>query len=119
VCPEELEAADVDPAEQDDRESCIHLDHKRRDKRHTDIDLARRISFVRIGDKLDILHLSKPLEVQELFGHVLRGDTNTGDLIQPEPRRLRRWLCGDRSGVQTEERGRPCERHPTQEPPPA
>ena len=47
------------------------------------------------------------------------GSTDAGEPSQPEPCRLRRRLRGDRPGVHAKEPRRPCQRHPTQEPPPA
>ena len=47
---------------------------------------------------LDVLHLGEALIPQELFGHVLGGQTEVaGGLDQLERRRLRRRLCSDGS----------------------
>ena len=67
----------------------------------------------------DELHIGKPLSLEEGLYNVLRGLTDASGAGQPERGRFRRWLSGDWSGVQAEQPRGPCERQPTQEPPPA
>ena len=52
-------------------------------------------------------------------GDVLRGEADPGELVQPEPRRLGRWLRGSLPSVHAQEPRRSHERHLAQEPPPA
>ena len=65
------------------------------------------------------LHVGEPFSPQQFLGEVEGGLTRAGELDQPDPCGLWRWLRGDRSGVHAKEPCRPCERHPTKESPPA
>src|SRR5262245_29063963 len=80
VRTEQLEAAYVDPAQQGDRNALVNLQNEGRDEGHADVDFAGGDDLVdfRCG-YLEVLDISEPLTLQELFGDVLGRDTDTGD----------------------------------------
>src|SRR2546422_4213506 len=70
--PEQLEAANMDTPQQDYRVPRVHVYDEWRNKRHADLRLARGEDSVLIAPFcLNVSHISEPLPLQELFGHVL------------------------------------------------
>ena len=114
IRPENLVAADMDPSQEDDRLSRIHLDDERCHEGDGEIKLAggqRLIEVVHLD--WDVLHLREPLATQQFFGHILGGNTNPDGLGQPDLRPLGRDLGGNASGIPADHACRPRKREPS------
>ena len=80
VGAEQLEAADVDAAEEHDRVAGVELDDERRDERHADVDLAGREGWVRGRRSIwTYCDLGEPLGREQIVGQVLRSDADAGE----------------------------------------
>jgi hypothetical protein len=114
VRPEDLVAADMDPSQEDDRLSRVHLDDERCHEGDGEIKLAGGQSLIELVHlDLDVLHLSESLAKQQFFGHVLGGYTDPDDLGQPDLRPLGRYLGGNSSGIFADHACRPRKREPS------
>jgi hypothetical protein len=107
VRPEQFVTADMDSSQQDNRVSRLHLYDEGRHERHADIDVARGEGLVGREPQLHILHFGETPAPEEFFGHVLRGHADTGDLREPDPRRLGRRFRGHWPGRHAQEPHRP------------
>ena len=102
--PEKLEAANVDSRQEDNRQPCIHMDEERCDERHADVNPSRREQQTWVyGLVGDVLHIDEAFGLQQFLGNVLRRDADPWDPVQPDPRRLRRRLRGERLRFQSKE----------------
>jgi hypothetical protein len=120
---EQLEAAAMDSPQDDDRISSIDLGDKRRAKGHADVGLARCYGTERSKTLLDVFDIGKPVALQEIFGQILRRDTDGEGFYHPQSCRfksiLRRARRGGHAGAAVQQR-HPCGRqaqagHDTQE----
>jgi hypothetical protein len=109
IRPKELEAADMDPCQDDDGVPCLQPDDERASEGQGDVSLTGGHSLHGAGPcrGLDVVDLGEPFAPQELFSHVLGGDTEAGDLDQSDLRCLRRRLRGHWLGIQAEQPHRP------------
>jgi hypothetical protein len=115
VASEQLEAADVGLGQHDDRLPGVCPDDKRGGEVQADMGLVGGEGLCDPGPRhgLDVVHLGEPLAPKELFGDVLGGDTDAGDLDQPDLRRLG-GLRGNRPKLSSQEPCCPRGRQPTQ-----
>jgi hypothetical protein len=115
--PKQLETADMDARQHDNGIARVHADNERGGEAQAEVGVARGEGLREAGSfhGLDVLDLGEPLALQEVFGHVLGGNTDPGDLDQPKRRRLGWWLRGDWPGVQAEQPRRACHGQPTEE----
>ena len=119
--PEQLEAADVHPAQDRDRVTRVDMHDQYRGKVIADVGRAGGQTFVEPAGLLvaDIVHLSEALGAEELFRHVLGGQTKAEAVMHSEPRPLGGRFRGCRSGEQAREPHCARERQPAQESSPA
>ncbi len=94
----------MDSRQDDDGVPRLQAEEERRGEMQAEVGFAGGEGRRDVGGPLllDVLHLGEPLAAQQLFGHILGGLTDAGNLDQPEPRRLRRRLRGDRPGVHSQ-----------------
>jgi hypothetical protein len=98
LLPEQLEASDMNPAQQDDRHFPVDLNDERRHERHTDIDRAGGEGRVDVGIyHVDVLDIGEAFALEQLLGHVLRGNANPGNICESDGGRFRRGFLSKRS----------------------
>src|SRR6185503_19310339 len=77
------------------------MNKKRWDERHADVNPTRRERWVLVSDlEGNVLYVGEAFSFQQLLGNILWRDANPRDLLQPNPRRFRRRLGGERLGFQ-------------------
>jgi len=87
---EDLDAADVDAGQENDRVAGIDTKAHRGTEQHSDVGLARCERVLLPADTLlDVLDVSEPLALEELLGHVLWRLAERRPIEQPDPLRLR------------------------------
>src|SRR5262245_56756604 len=116
---DDLHATDVDTGQYDARMGRVERDGKWRGEVQAEIRLARGElpRTVNAGDGGNVAHLAEAFGPEQCLGHGHGSRTDTWELKEGDPGRLGRWLRGNWPGVQACESYRPCECHPTQEPP--
>ena len=81
VGPDQLEAADVAPREDDEGVPRLHLDEERPNEVQGEVDIAGSHGWrEQLPGHPDVLYIGKPLALQEIFGHVHGGYTDGGAL---------------------------------------
>ena len=82
------------PCKDDERVARIDADDERPGEACGNVDLAggQRLLHREASRDLDVLHIGESLAMQELFGDVLRGNTDVGVVEHPERRGLGRRL---------------------------
>ena len=90
MCPEQFEAAEVEPRQEDDGVPRLQPEEGRRREESIEVCFTRGEGFLDAFGPLllEVVHLGEPFAAQQFFGHVLGGLTDAGDLDQPDPRRL-------------------------------
>jgi hypothetical protein len=98
VGAEELEAANVDPGQENDRLAPVQTDGRHRREVVADVRLAGAQRLIQPARPVgtDVLHVGEALPSQEVFRHVLRGEAEALTMVHPKPRRLGRRFSGDR-----------------------
>jgi hypothetical protein len=121
VRPEQFEAANVEPRQDDDRVSRLQAEEQRRREVPIEVGFARGQRRLNIGGPrfLEVVYLGEAFAAQQFFGHILRGLTDARDLHQPDARRFGRWLRRHPPGVQAEQPSGPRKRHPAEKSPSA
>jgi len=98
LCPEQLEAANVQTPQEDHWIARFHADDAWRRELAVDVDRAGgqvgRGGFTCPGSGPDVLHVGKSFALEKLFRHELGSDADASPVEQPDSRRLQRWLCG-------------------------
>ena len=109
--PEEFEAPGVAACKDDHGVTSIDLHEEPRVEVHVHTGFPGRQRCLDPFDPglLDVLKVREALGPEERFGHELGRLADGGGLNEPEPRRLRRRLCGDRPGVHAKKPCRPRE----------
>ena len=116
---EQLEATNMAAGENHQGGALIQAQEEWPEEEHPHLGVAGDQGPVRSRRLPDELYIGKPLSLEEGFHNILRGLTDARGPGQPERGRFRGWLSGDWSGAQAKQPCGPCERQPTQEPPPA
>ena len=121
MCPEQFEAAKVEPRQEDDGVPRLQPEEGRRREESIEVGFTRGEGFLDAFGPflLEVVHLGEPFAAQQCFGHILGGLTDARDLDQPDRGRFGRWFRSHPPGVQAKQ---PCaarERHPPQESLPA
>lgn len=121
VGPEQLEAADVDPGQDDDRIAGVHAEDARADEVHANVGLAHRQRLrARAPARLPhVLHVGEAFPPQEILGDVLGRPADARDADEADAHCLRWRLGSALLGSQSEQTRRPCQSQPTKEFPPA
>src|SRR5262245_42802139 len=96
------------------------MNKKRWDERQADVNPTRRERWVLVSDlEGNVLDVGEAFSVQQLLGNILWREADPRDLLQPDPRCLRRRLGGERLRFQAKEPCRSGKDQPTQKLPPA
>jgi hypothetical protein len=103
--PEQFEAADVEPRQDDDGVPRLQPEEERRGEVPIEVSFAGGEGRLDVCGTLflELVHLGEPFAAQQCFRHILGGLTDARSLDEPDPRGLGRWLCTDSPRMQTEE----------------
>ena len=92
--PEQFEAADVEPGQNDDGVPRVQPEDERRREEPSEVGFTGGEGCLDAFAPcfLEVVHLGEPFAAQQCFGHILGGLTDARDLDQPDPRRFGRRL---------------------------